>query len=432
MIGSPKKSFSNMAYLQRRFVLLVQPSFRWFAISCLTSAFSFGLSHIAMTWLVLEADNSVSAVTYLMASFWLPTVLLGPWFGVIADRYSRKRLLVLANGLRGVFLMGFGGYFQTHAVTAPLLYTLAFFLGCCFSIFLPAAVALIRETVKHHDLLYANSTIDIAFEVGNVAGMGLAGLIILKLTSQGAILLSGLIFMISTYAMGRVTVISERPILTLDNIVAQLYKDFKSGLSYLHQNPKLIVIYSVQLLILSAFMTSPVLLAPFAKNILHANVSQFGLIDAGLSVGVIVGGLLTPWWADRWGLMRISYVLCISLAIFFGIFSFNRDIVGAMVLYFCLGLGLSVWPLLITQAQNLTHLDFQARLQSLFSSLSSIIILMIYVLLNMGSHLISIRGLYILNVFLTLLAAYLLWRYRMWLKDSSQAVLEIDSQSFHD
>ncbi len=199
---------------------------------------------------------------------------------------------------------------------------------------------------------------------------------------------------------------------TNEPVTVQLINDFKLGLNYLGNNSKLLIIYCVQILILVGFMTSPVLLVPFAKNILHTNVSEFGQIDAALSVGVVTGGICIPWIAKRFGFVRSIVAMCLVLALCFSLFSINRDILIAGILYFCLGFGLSVWPLIVTQAQNVTHIDFQARVQSVFNSISGLLVLIMYLLVSLTSHFVSISYYYAFNVVFSLLAAFLLWYYR--------------------
>ena len=390
----------------RRLQLLAIPAFRWYVISCLLATFGGGLSYIAMSWLILKANDSVSAIAILMLCFWGPNVVLGPLLGVVADRYSRKWLMVASNGIRALLLMGFGVTLHYH-LSAHLIYALMALLGVCFSIYLPAAIALVREIIPEEDLLYANSTVDIAYEVGNVVGMGSAGLFIALFSMPTAILINGIIFVSCTLTLMMVRVKSA-PLLAGFNI----YNDFKEGFRYLLERPKLIIIYCVQMLILVGFMTTPVLLAPFARNALHANVLQFGRIDAALSVGVVVGGLFIPWVANRWGLIRTLVCMCLALSVFFLAFAVNRTITGAEVLYFFIGAGLSVWPLIVTQAQNVTHLDFQARVQSIFNSVSGVLILVIYLLVGVSSHFISTGSLYGFEVLVSLAAVYLLWRNR--------------------
>ena len=335
-----------------RLQLLTNPSFYWFAISCFLTSLGAGISYLALSWGVLQVHDAVAAVSMLMLSFWLPNVLLGPILGVFADKHSRKWLIICANGVRGTILIFFGLLFR-HYVTVHFVHLLMIMLGLAFSLYLPAAIALIREIVQAEDLLYANSINNIAYELGFALGMGSAGFIVHLVAVPMTLFLVGIIFIISTLAMRRVKVI------TLNNVKKKsnpVHQDFKLGLKYLYQNKRLIIIYCVQLLLLVAFMTTPVLLAPFAKNVLHANASEFGGIEASLSGGIIVGGLFMPWLAKRIGLYHCIILFCFLLGIFFIWFSLNRHIIIADVIYFCLGIGLSVWPLIVTRAQQLNVL----------------------------------------------------------------------------
>lgn len=399
----------------KRLQLLAKPSFRWYAISCLLATLGGGLSYITMSWLILQADNSVSSIAALMLCFWVPMVLLGPLLGVVADRYSRKWLMVFANGLRAVILIAFGICLRYH-LSATMIYVLMAILGACFSVYLPAALALIREVVDRDDLLYANSTIDIAYELGNVVGMGSAGIIVAVFSGPTAILISGILFVFCTVALFMVRIkmkTPEKP--SCEPVTTQLINDFRLGLDYLASNSQLIIIYCVQLLILVGVMTTPVLLAPFVKNILHASVGEFGRIEAALSVGVVIGGICIPWIAKRWGLIQSLMVICLLLACCFALFGMNRHITIAELLYLFIGFGLSVWPLIVTKAQKITHIDFQARVQSVFSSISGILILAMYLLVSLTSHFIAISMFYGFEVILALLAAFLLWRHRAYL-----------------
>src|SRR3990167_31892 len=251
-----------VSHFSKRLELLAKPSFRWCLISCFLCTFGAGISYITMSWFILGVDNSIAAIAILMFCFWMPNVFLGPMLGVVADRYSRRGLIIVGNGLRGIILIGFGWYLH-HQVSASAIYLLMLMLGVAFSVYLPAMIAFIREIVPAQDLLYANSTIDIAFEVGNVIVMGSAGIVIAWLSAPIVILVTGIAFIASTLAMMRVHVMKKQ---MTSPRTRSFTDDFILGLKYLSRNPKLMVIYHVQLLILVAFMTAPVLKATKIKS----------------------------------------------------------------------------------------------------------------------------------------------------------------------
>ena len=72
-----------------------------------TSLIGTWMQTIALGWLVLDlSDNSGFAVGFVLALQFLPSLLLGAWGGVLADRYDRRRLMVLADLLRAAIMVG--------------------------------------------------------------------------------------------------------------------------------------------------------------------------------------------------------------------------------------------------------------------------------------------------------------------------------------
>ncbi len=400
-----------MTYLQKRLQLFSIPAFRWFMISSVLATFGAGLSYIAMTWLALHDNNSVSSVAILMISFWLPSVILGPFMGILVDSViSRHHLIAGSNLIRAVVLLIFGG-FMLYSQSLYGLYLLSLILGTFFSVYMPAAFRLIREIVPEKDLLYANATIDMVYEIGNVVGMGSAGLFIALFKAPGAIIINGILFLIS----GLILFFIRRKDLTVSKkreTSFDIIGDFKSGLTYMCSNKILLILYTIQLLFFIEFLTAPVLLAPFAKNVLHTNVTQFSSLEASLSIGVIIGGILLPWLVDKFNAGFIVLLTTIILGISYIVFSYNHFISIAELLYFIIGLAFAIWPLVVTQAQNITDVNYQGRVQSCFNSISGLIILLIYLAVKLGSAYLSIQTFYWAEVIFTAIALILLWRYR--------------------
>ncbi len=400
-----------MSHFKKRIELLKAPAFRYFILSCLLSMFGAGMGYIAMTWAVLRGHQAVSAVAILMICFWLPGVILGPFMGVIVDRYSRKWIVIVANGIRALFYIAVG-IFLYFSYSTQMIYYLALISGGIFAIYGPAIMRFIREIVSKDDLLYANSTIDIAYEVGNILGMGTVGVFIALFGVQIALIANGIFFLLAIILL---MFIPKNALLTYEPkkpASLNIMNDFKIGLRYLLDRKVLMVIYTVQLLVMVEFMTAPVLLAPFSKILLHATVTQFGHIEAALSIGIVVGGIFLPWAAEKFGLVETIMVMTMSLGVCFVLFSYNRSISVAELLYFIIGFSAAVWPLIITKAQNLTDVEFQGRVQSTFNSLAGVLILTIYLSVKVSSHYISIPHLFWIEAVIAAIALILVWCYR--------------------
>ena len=102
-------------------------------------------------------------------------------------------------------------------------------------------------------------------------------------------------------------------------------------------------------------MTAPVLLAPFAKNILHATAVEFGQMEATLTVGTIVGGIVLVYLAEKIGFNKVvlgcTFVLAISLLGFSMVSTLSLGILA----YLFIGFSLGCWALLMTKAQEVNR-----------------------------------------------------------------------------
>ena len=391
-----------MSHFKKRISLLKQRPFLAYALGFFFSAFGNGLGYIALSWLVVSQHSSVGAISILMASFWAPNILLGPLMGVLADRLSRKWIMALSNFVRCAIFIGFSIYL-THYSSVTVIYSMMVFNGIAFSAYSATAFAFVRELVPEEDLMYANSTIDIAYEIGSVLGMSLAGIIIAVTSSEFAVFINGVTFMIATVCL--LFIPTKTPFQSAKEFMPKIriLKDFKDGINYLIQRRRLMVIYTIQLLIMVTFFTQPLLLVPFSKNILHATVGQFGMIEMLFSTGVVVGGILIPWIAEECGFYRTILLFTISLCLVYAVFGFNRSINLAATMYFITGFAGSIWPLLISKSQNLTDLDYQGRVQSTFNSLSAVIMMFFYGSTGLMGKYFGVAHLYIIEVIITLI-----------------------------
>src|SRR3990167_4814016 len=167
-----------------------------FTLSCLLTMFGNGLTYIIMVWMLMRIDTSVTSIAILMTCYWLPNVMLSPLFGVLADRYSGKNLLRGVNGLRALVVLAFAWYSQTH-LTVQSIYILATINGILQTIYLATVMTFVRELVDEADLIYANSLVDIAYEIGYVLGTGCAGLIMSVLSIPICFAIDGACYLIA-------------------------------------------------------------------------------------------------------------------------------------------------------------------------------------------------------------------------------------------
>lgn len=390
---------------ERLALFRIQP-YRWFILQCFFVNIGSGLLYINLTWIAVKIYNNANSVALLMLSFWLPVVLLGPLAGVIVDRFPRKLIMNLCNGLRALLLIIFFIMTSQNAhLTLWLICVLNICSGIASAFVMPAIMTFVREVVCKKKLLYANATTDIAYEVGNVVGMGAAGFIIAYTSLSIAILINACCFVCSlVFMLIAKTPKTDSKDLTEKHWLSGLVRDYVLGLRYLGDNSKLCFLYLVQLFVFAVFLTSPVLLAPFAKSLLHANIGQFGGLEASISIGAVIGGVVAPWLAERWGNNKTCMILLFIMLAGYLLFCRNRQLFDADLLNVFIGFSFASWPLLITMAQSQTQFSYQGRVQSTFNSLSGLFIIFIYLMVSFYGNVWPIADLYMVQVVISVIA----------------------------
>jgi MFS family permease len=390
--------------------VLKNPSYRWFLSNSLLATLGNGLSYIALTWVVVQVHTSPSSVAMLMICFWISMVVFSPIFGVISDKFHRLNLMLISVLARAVILIACGWYLRYHD-ELWVIYLVSLTNGLAFSLYSPAMLTFLREIVAKENLLYANTQLDITYEIGNVVGMGMAGFVMAIFSPSTALILNGCFFLVSAFFLTRVRYQPKQEEV-LSRSLKTLSQDFILGLRYLADRPGLRAVYTLQLLLFVQFMMWPVLLAPFAQRVLHATVIQFGQIEASFSLGVVLGGLLNAALVKKVGFYRLLLIEAIAGVTAFYFFAASDGIWIAGMLCFVIGYAMSAWALIVTKAQEMTELSYQGRMQGTFSSLLGLITVSLYSGVYWLADAAPLQKLYWAEVFVSGLMLLLLVRNR--------------------
>jgi MFS family permease len=119
--------------------------FRRYLIGQLPSVTCSWAQVVALSWTVV--DRAPAALGWVVALQFTPSLVLGPWFGTLADRYDRKRILMLAETGLGLIATGYAVAAGTGRLGMPLIYLLATLWGVVNALDTPARRALVPMLV---------------------------------------------------------------------------------------------------------------------------------------------------------------------------------------------------------------------------------------------------------------------------------------------
>lgn len=299
------------------FEVLRNASFRrlWLgqAISQLGDAFFY----VTFLFMVKKITGDARMVGFVGAVETLPFLLLSPYGGVLADRFDRRKIMLLSDTLSGLILTVFCLLVLVLGTAMPvwMLFVVAFMTATVRTFFLPAKNAAIPALVEPDQIIRANALsymtqswmpmLGLAFSAGV---LGILYAISAKWFFASAIAINAASFLISAWYIRLLP-----PVLPDRNDVHEShpFADFKEGLRYIGRRGAL-----KMLMLLSILMS--LMISPFMVAYVDANDQWFGGLPQTLTwcefsffAGLIIGGLLV----GRYNIRRpgIGYIWALSI-----------------------------------------------------------------------------------------------------------------------
>jgi len=253
---------------------------------------------IASAALISQLTRSGVAVGGLFVIRMLAPFLVSPLAGVLADRYNRKRLLVVADLLRGIVVLGF--LLVRTPGQAWLLYVITAFQMGISGFFFPARNAIIPDIVSRAELGAANAISTTTWSVMLSLGAAVGGLVAGQWGVYPAFIVDSVSFFCSAYFISQVqyprawdrlagTAGGERQ-------VAAAFRQYVDGLKYLRDHRDIFAITlhksAVSLLVGGAFQVIQVALAERVFVIGKSGGTSLGLLYAFAGIGTGLGPIL--------------------------------------------------------------------------------------------------------------------------------------------
>ncbi|MEU5607888.1 MFS transporter [Streptomyces sparsogenes] len=336
-------------------------NYRLFATGAVISNTGTWMSRIAQDWLVLSLTGSSTAVGITTALQFLPMLLFGLYGGVIADRYPKRRLLMLTQGALGLCGLALAALTLSGQVQVWHVYVIAFLLGMVTVVDNPTRQAFVVEMVGPRDLRNAVSLNSANFQSARLVGPAVAGVLITAVGSGWAFLLNGL-----SFGAPLIGLLMMRP--------GELHKveraprgkgQLREGLRYVAGRPDLVWPIVLVGFIGTFGFNFPIWLSAFADGVFHAGPGTYGLLNTLIAVGSVTGALL----AARRTATRQR--LLIGAALMFGLLEIAAAVAPAFWLFAALMVPIGIFSLTFNVTANsnvqlATDPAMRGRVMSLF------------------------------------------------------------------
>ncbi len=334
---------------------------RYFA-GQLVSLIGTWMQIVAQGWLVLKLTNSAFMVGLVTALGSLPSLFFTLWGGVIVDRYSKRKILLITQISAMILALGLGILTVTETIQVWEIGVIAFLLGTVNAVDAPARQAFVSEMVSKEQLSSAIALNSGIFNAARVIGPSIAGLLIALVGTGSAFIVNGISYVAVILALWSMEAVPSLP-KKEENAVEAI----KEGLSYSFSHP------IIRVLILFTAVTSifgwsyTTLLPVMAQDIFHVGASGLGYLYGSVGLGSLLAILLISFFSKQ--VSPIVFIIGGNalFAVSIVLFSYTTSLHLALCLLFFSGLGLlSQFAMMNTTIQSLVKSEFRGRVMSIY------------------------------------------------------------------
>ncbi len=266
----------------------------------------------ALFWHISSLSKEPIAVGIVGAVRFLPVILLSLLAGLIADRYSRRRIVFFSQIISMLVALELGILSMTGEIMLWHMYVLIGIQAAAMTFELPARQSLISSMVPAKDVSSAFSLHCIAFNMGSILGPGLSGLVIAYYGQEYAYYFNALSFMVLIAALTLMGHIPQPAPSHKKLSVRIMLMDVRAGLQFIRKQPT--ILSTLMLDFVATFFASANSLLPYmAHNVLKVDTIIYGWLAAAQSIGSVVAGMVISQFDN---LHRKGSILVASVVVF--------------------------------------------------------------------------------------------------------------------
>ena len=242
---------------------------------------------IAQDWLVLElTDNNGTYLGLVTAVQFAPVLLFSLHGGKLADRFNKRKVLVLTNILGGSASLGLGALVITEHIQLWHVFALAAVLGISTAIDAPVRQSFTTEVVGQTDLPNAVSLNSANFNAGRLIGPAVSGGLIAAFGTGPSFIINGLSYF---FVIAALLNLNEKAFFHQDR--AKSDGNIREGLAYAKARPDIYVVMLMVFFLATFGLNFQIFNALMATQEFKLGPASFGLMGTFIAIGSLTGAI---------------------------------------------------------------------------------------------------------------------------------------------
>lgn len=357
---SPRGMFSSLGIRDYRFL--------W--VANLGATFAMQMSVVARGWLVYALTGSAVQLAWVMLAFLAPTVVFSLVGGALADRVSKKAVMVLAQALNCLSTIGLAIIILQQQIAFWHFIAFGLFNGTVLSLAMPSRQAIIPEIVGERGIFNAMALSAASMNLSRVVGPAAAGLIIALVAAgdTGSHLGVGVVFCIIAVLYGLAAV--STALMRHDGAPAErerggVLHEMGAGMRYIIAERRLAALLLTAFVTMLFGMPMQFLMPAFNEDVIAGGPDALGWLMGAMGCGAIVGSLLLARMEHVHRKGRLMFLMALSWGTATLMFAFTTALWPALLSAAIAGLFSSMFMSLIMGLIQLgSRTDMRGRVMS--------------------------------------------------------------------
>ena len=349
--------------LRRVFKAFHYREFRLLWVGACTSSIGTWMQEVAQSWLVLQISGS---------AFWLgldaflgdiPIFLFSLVGGVIADRMSRRRLLLASQLVQMSCAFTLALLIALGIVQVWHILVLSFIVGTAQSFGGPAYSALVPTLVDKEDLPNAIALNSIQFNLARVIGPVLGGIALTSLGPSWCFSLNGVSFIAVI-----ISLLLLRPSFQPEKTSESILTSMKQGFGFIRKHGAMEGLIALAFCMTALAIPMITFLPVFAKDVFHAGPTTYTFLLASSGIGSVAGALTVAAMGNIANKGRVALLMLICLGAGMTAFAQSKTLWWSCFLLFLSGAALiAAFAMISSLVQLITVNEMRGRVMSIYN-----------------------------------------------------------------
>ncbi|MEH2083748.1 MAG: MFS transporter [Nostoc sp.] len=262
-------------------------NFRLYYIGQAISLIGTSMTQVATSWLVYRLTDSAWLLGLVGFASQIPTLVLIPLGGIIADRTNRHRILLVAQILGMLQSLALTWLVLNGTINVWQIAFLGVLQGIINAFDIPTRQAFLPETVSKENLGNATALYSSLVSVSLMVGPAIAGLLIAAVGSGLCFLLDSISYIAVIIALLAMNLAPKKAIISTHKPLEELKASFNYAFGFLPIRSVMIGSALVSCVWGFYLALGPI----FAKDILQGGPNTFGFLMTASSLGTLAGGI---------------------------------------------------------------------------------------------------------------------------------------------